>query len=925
MPIFTGTTLADTLVGGAAADTLSGLDSNDLLLGGGGNDLLDGGLGNDTMVGGAGNDLYLINSLFDRAVELAGGGVDTIRSALAINLAQPWAAQVEALVYTGLSAAVLTGNDLDNRIVGGVNADTLRGGAGNDTLDGGSGTGADRLEGGTGDDVYILGAGDVVVELADEGRDAIQGAVTSLGANIESLFYTGAAAALAGNALDNILAGGTGNDTLAGGDGNDSLAGGLGLDRVEGQAGDDVLTGARLAATAWGALVTDGVADTLLGGTGDDTYLLTDAADVVVEAAGEGARDVIVASLDTALALHANVEALLLAEGSAARIGGGSTGNDIILGNAGDNVIAGGLGADTLAGWGLAGPSAGASDVLDGGDGADVLLAVTFGAIAAAGVTFQGGTGNDVYVLGSAGLAATGGDAGGLDVAVLLASADLSQMEGVERIILAGATAGLLAFDRAALATAQGAVAAVHGLLANGQDFAGPAGPALDATGTAGANAIIGNGGANRLAGGGGNDVLTGAGGSDTLRGEAGDDSLLGGLGHDTLDGGAGLDRMAGGLGNDVYFAEGGDIVTEAADAGFDILHSATITSLAAFANVEGLQYLGTAAVSLDAEDGNITANFFGGGAGDDSLSGRGGNDTLDGGAGHDLLNGDAGNDSLAGGLGDDRLFGGASDDDLSGGAGHDLLEGGANWDTLRGGAGNDVLRGGDGRDSLLGEAGADLLDGGDNNDVLVGGTGNDTLLAGGYDRGAPGGTDGDILFGDAPGAAWGAADTFVLDSFSVAGAVVETSVGSGVFVFDAAPLLADFQPGLDRILLNRQLVGDLDAVFDGVVTASAAGAFSAAAELVFFRTPLATVLVQDPASGFEAIPWAAVDAVIGPATAAMALNSTRVLVLTDGDSSAILLAQSADGDAQLTADEVFLLGVVANLPEALATDFGLF
>lgn len=66
------------------------------------------------------------------------------------------------------------------------------------------------------------------------------------------------------------------------------------------------------------------------------------------------------------------------------------------------------------------------------------------------------------------------------------------------------------------------------------------------------------------------------------------------------------------------------------------------------------------------------------------------GNDTLTGGAGKDTLFGLAGNDLLQGGADDDWLYGGVGNDTLSGGAGADRL-----W----GDRGNDRLTGGDGAD----------------------------------------------------------------------------------------------------------------------------------------------------------------------------------------------------------------------------------
>jgi Ca2+-binding RTX toxin-like protein len=65
----------------------------------------------------------------------------------------------------------------------------------------------------------------------------------------------------------------------------------------------------------------------------------------------------------------------------------------------------------------------------------------------------------------------------------------------------------------------------------------------------------------------------------------------------------------------------------------------------------------------------NVTFNtYIDGGAGNDSITGGGGNNFIDGGAGNDVLNGGTGRNILIGGLGQDTLNGGKDDDLLVGG-----------------------------------------------------------------------------------------------------------------------------------------------------------------------------------------------------------------------------------------------------------------
>ena len=74
----------------------------------------------------------------------------------------------------GSAATSLTGTFLHERLVGGVNADTLDGGAGDDLLDGGAGgdrlvdgAGRDRLTGGAGADVFALSTDDDSDQIGD--------------------------------------------------------------------------------------------------------------------------------------------------------------------------------------------------------------------------------------------------------------------------------------------------------------------------------------------------------------------------------------------------------------------------------------------------------------------------------------------------------------------------------------------------------------------------------------------------------------------------------------------------------------------------------------------------------------------------------------------------------------------------------------
>jgi Ca2+-binding RTX toxin-like protein len=193
---------------------------------------------------------------------------------------------------------------------------------------------------------------------------------------------------------------------------------------------------------------------------------------------------------------------------------------------------------------------------------------------------------------------------------------------------------------------------------------------AINGTGNAIGNHIVGNGAANVLDGGAGNDTLSGGGGNDTL---------IGGTGNDTLQGDAGNDAMAGGAGSDTYYVDSlADVVTESAGQGVDTVN-VVVDSYVLGANVENGIIATADGLTLV---GNALANVLTGNAGADVLLGQAGNDTI---------NGMGGEDILVGGVGNDTLNGGDNIDTLQGGDGNDILDGGLGNDVMVGGSGDDV------------------------------------------------------------------------------------------------------------------------------------------------------------------------------------------------------------------------------------------
>ena len=163
----------DTAYGGGAIETLNGGQGDDLLYGNGGDDYLDGGdgtdilnggAGDDVMTGGAGDDTYVVDTAGDVVSEGNDAGIDTVEAAISYTLG----ADVENLVLTGIGNLTGAGNELANVITDND---------GDNLIDGGAG--ADELRGGKGNDVYIVDdANDTVSERADAGTDTVRASVS---------------------------------------------------------------------------------------------------------------------------------------------------------------------------------------------------------------------------------------------------------------------------------------------------------------------------------------------------------------------------------------------------------------------------------------------------------------------------------------------------------------------------------------------------------------------------------------------------------------------------------------------------------------------------------------------------------------------------------------------------------------------------
>jgi Ca2+-binding RTX toxin-like protein len=452
--------------GNGVANVLTGNSNNNTLTGLGGNDTLNGTTGTDTLVGGLGDDTYVTDG-GDTLTEAAGEGTDTVQSSATIVLG----ANLEDLVLTGSAAINGTGTSGNNSITGNGNANTLDGGGGTDTL-----------TGGLGNDIYVTDGGDTITELAGQGTDTVQSSATyTLASELENLTLSGSAALNGtGNGVDNVLTGNSGNNTLTGLGGNDTLNGTTGT-------------------------------DTLVGGLGDDTYV-TDGGDTITELAGEGTDTVQSAAT---LTLGANLENLTLS-GSSAINGTGNAGDNTITGNGGNNTLDGGGGTDTLVG-GLG------NDIFvtDGNDtiteaasaGTDTVqsaVAYTLGTnlenLTLTGSASINGTGNTVANILTGNSGANTLDGGtGADAMTGAGGNDIYVVDNTGDTTVEAASGGT---DLVQASVNWTLSSEVENLTLTGSG-------ALNGTGNALINTILGNSGANIINGAAGNDVLTGGSAAD--------------------------------------------------------------------------------------------------------------------------------------------------------------------------------------------------------------------------------------------------------------------------------------------------------------------------------------------------------------------------------------------------------------------------
>lgn len=259
-------------------------------------------------------------------------------------------------------------------------------------------------------------------------------------------------------------------------------------------------------------------------------------------------------------------------------------------------------------------------------------------------------------------------------------------------------------------------------------------------------------------------------GGRATINGAGGDDILTGSGNGDVLTGGDGKDNITGGSGGNDLLKESGNVNFVLTDTNLSGLSG---TGLDTLSNIDSVFLIG------GVSSNTLNASGF---TGSVTLQGGDGNDVLIGGSGNDLLLGESGSDTLTGGGGTNTLSGGTNT--VAGAAEADQVYESGNFDftvattqaltgtgTVVSGLGSDnftliesvkLIGGTDGnRLDASTFAGATTLQGGSGNDTLIGGSGKDSLEGGIGDDQLTGGL-GDDTFNGGSSDVFGAVDTIV-------------------------------------------------------------------------------------------------------------------------------------------------------------------
>ncbi|VVO17377.1 hypothetical protein PS718_03927 [Pseudomonas fluorescens] len=664
-----------------------GSASDDIIAGGVGNDVLIGGAGADTLIGGAGFDTasyedanqgisVTINLKTGVHTGLAAGdtfnGIEAFRGTA---WGDSFVADATATTFDGSggydTVSYATSDQAINLTLNGVNGTGLGGDAQGDaftSIEAIVGTAFDdvfnlnsgsiSVSGGAGNDVYIINgpwAGGIG-EVAGGGVDEIRTNQLNMGMSgeVERLTYTGTGNFTGrGNTGDNIITGGVGNDVLMGGAGADQLIGGAGIDvaSYEDSTADGVTVNLKTGAhTGFATGDTFSGIEIIRGSKNGDTFFSGAEANIFDGGAVGG-----VDTVDYSLSAQAvNITMTTLGAGSGQ--GGDAQGDTFtniekVVGSALDDVFTAGAAASLFQGGAgndlyiiNGSPNQSVIEVAGGGDDEIRTSLTNLNLSAEVERLTYTGTGNFT----GSGNAGDNIITGGVGNDLLMGGAGADTFiggAGIDTVSYDDSTVGVTINQKTGVHTGIAAGDTFNGIeIIRGSKFSDTflAGAGIDKFegGTAGPDNIdvvdYSQSGAAinlTLASGTG----TGTGGDAEGDSFSGIEKVIGSAYDDVFNSStAGSFNLQGGAGNDIYIVNNSAsaVIVEALGGGDDEVRT-NQASLGLHNNVERLTYTGTGNFT---GRGNASDNIITGGAGNDTLLGGGGADTFIGGAGTDTV-----------------------------------------------------------------------------------------------------------------------------------------------------------------------------------------------------------------------------------------------------------------------------------------------
>jgi Ca2+-binding RTX toxin-like protein len=481
----------ENLTGSAHDDRLTGNSEVNTLVGGAGKDQLDGKAGADTMSGGIGDDTYVVDNTGDKVIEKSGEGSDLVKSSVSFTLGS----YVENLTLTGGGTINATGNSGANVLTGNSAANILDGKAG-----------ADTMSGGKGDDTYVVdNTGDKVIEKSGEGTDLVKSSVSfTLGSYVENLTLTG-----------------SGTINATGNSGANVLTGSSAANILDGKAGADMMS----------------------GGRGDDTYVVDNTGDKVIEKSGEG-TDLVKSSVSFTLGSY--VENLTLT-GSGTINATGNSGANLLTGNSAANILDGKAGADTMSGGKgddtYVVDNAGDKVIEKSGEGTDLVkssISFTLGSYIENLTLTGSGT---INATGNAGANVLTGNSSANILDGKAGADTMSGGKGDDTYVVDNTGDKVVEKSGQGTDLVKSSVSFTLGSYVENLTLTGSG--KIKASGNSGVNVLTGNGGDN---------IVDGKGGADRLIGGLGADDLYGGTGADTFAFLALTDSTVGSTGRDTIF-----------------------------------------------------------------------------------------------------------------------------------------------------------------------------------------------------------------------------------------------------------------------------------------------------------------------------------------------------------------------------------